>query len=153
IRLAEALSEDGIESAIPLYVGANMWRSPEYDPSHRRNIMVLGVRPENSIFRDRQPVDSEYPEEFAAGWLELRKIGTVMIDRHTWPEYGPQQPGTIAELGVGDVEIVGRFSIGTGFGYNGMVITSDQTFSRAFGGYSLDNVNMGLLKLAPVSNP
>src|SRR5262249_24944834 len=71
IRLAEALSVEGVDSAVPLYVGANMWRSPEFDPSHRRNIMVLGVRPENSIFRDSEPVDPEYPEEYAPGWQQL----------------------------------------------------------------------------------
>jgi putative ABC transport system permease protein len=53
------------------------------------------------------------------------------------------------QLGAIEAEIVGRFSVGTGFGYNALAITSDQTFSRSFGNSSLDNVNFGLVKVAP----
>jgi putative ABC transport system permease protein len=153
IRLAQALAEEGVASATPLYVGANLWQNTEYDPAHRRNIMLLGVRPESSVFRDPQPVGPDYPQEYAAGWQELHRIGAVMIDQHSWPEYGPQQPGTTVQLGVIEVEIVGRFSVGTGFGYNALAITSDQTFSRSYGNSSLDNVNFGLVKVAPGGDP
>ncbi|HLW65735.1 MAG TPA: ABC transporter permease DevC [Gemmataceae bacterium] len=153
IRLAQALAEGGVSSATPLYIGANLWQNPQYDPVHQRNLMLLGVRPERSVFRDPQPVDPNYPQEYEAGWQELRRIGAVMIDRHNWPEYGPQQPGTVANLGATQVEIVGRFSVGTGFGYNALAVTSDQTFSRSFGGSSLDNVNLGLIKLTPGADP
>jgi putative ABC transport system permease protein len=153
IRLAQALAEDGVASATPLYVGANLWQNPRFDPAHRRNIMVLGVRPERSIFRDPQPMDADYPQEYADGWQELHRIGAVMIDRHSWPEYGPQEPGTRVDLGVIEVEIMGRFDVGTGFGYNALAVTSDQTFSRSFGNSSLDHVNLGLVKVAPGSDP
>jgi putative ABC transport system permease protein len=152
-RLAQALEEPGVASATPIHVSANAWRTKTPDPEHRRNIMMVGFQPGSHIFREPLPVDDQHPQEFAASLQMLHRSGTVLIDRNSWREYGPQEPGNVAELGGSHVEIVGRFNIGTGFGYNGIIITSDQTFARSYGEYPPDYVTMGLLKLDPGADP
>jgi len=152
-RLGQSLSEQGVAAATRLYVSTNAWHSQFADPNHRRNIMMVGFQPDAHVFRDPVPIDPGHPTEFGDGIISLRRNGMVVIDRSTWAEFGPQERGTVAELGATHVEIAGRFKIGTGFGYNGMIITSDQTFSQSLGGYPLDQVNMGMLKLAPSADP
>jgi putative ABC transport system permease protein len=152
-RLQQAQAVDGVVTATPIYISANVWHSPNYDQSHRRNIMMLAFQPEAPVFRRPPPVDSSHPDEMGNGLQALHRTGTILIDASTWDEFGPQEPGTLADLGTIRVEMVGRFNIGTGFGYNGMLITSDQTFAKSYGGYPLDYVNMGLIKISKDSDP
>src|SRR5262249_37766583 len=78
---------------------------------------------------------------------ELKVPDTVLIDRRSRPEFGPQDTGVETELGRHQVRIGGRFTLGTGFGADGMIITSADTYSRVLGDASLDLVSLGLIKL------
>ena len=49
--------------------------------------------------------------------------------------------------------IVGQYTLDMGFGAMGSIITSDQNFARFLHGYPLENVNLGLLLLAPGATP
>src|SRR5262249_13944161 len=48
--------------------------------------------------------------------------------------------------------IVGTFDLGTGFSWNGMLLSSEETLSR-FTGRSLDGVDFGLVQLATGTDP
>jgi putative ABC transport system permease protein len=140
-RLLQAREVEGVVSAYPIYISQHVWRSPQ-DPDDnalRRTIMVIGVEPGDPVFR--------YPENFDEGLIELRRLKTVLIDTQSRAEFGPQYRGAEAELGDSRVEIVGQFTIGTGFGANAQLIVSDRTFSRVFNGYPLSQVTLGLVKI------
>src|SRR5207237_7523336 len=51
------------------------------------------------------------------------------------------------------VTIVGQFELGTGFGADGLVITSLATYARAFGSPSGQTASLGLVKLTYGSTP
>lgn len=137
-RLGEIESFDGVESALPLYIGFQMWRNPE--TRRRRNMMIIGFRPGAPVF--------QMPDMQAASEV-LKERDTVIIDRRSRPEFGPKDIGVQTELGRLRITIVGQFTLGTGFVADGVVLVSEQTYSRILGGIPLQDVNMGLIKLRP----
>jgi putative ABC transport system permease protein len=73
----------------------------------------------------------------------------VLIDRRSWPDYGSPEdlrPGAIVELNEQQLELAGDFEIGTGFNYNGLILTSEATVGR-LGGILPGHVTFGLVKL------
>jgi putative ABC transport system permease protein len=148
-RLYQAESVDGVESARPFYVGFQMWRTDrstgkDRDPSGkiralRYSILVLGFRPGDPVFKDLPGLEN-------AGH-ELERAGTVLLDRESRDNFKPRSTGKRVELGARDVEIVGLFRLGSSFGANGTIITSDQTFARLVPGRSPDQVSLGLVTL------
>src|SRR6516162_2637366 len=158
LRLAQAEGVAGVESVRPFSVCLGLWRgpqpqsSPRVDP-RRWNILILGVRPEDlhlvfknagqGIFRDR--------EELTALETALARPNAVLIDRRSWPDYGlPEDlhPGAVAELNEQQLELAGKFEVGTGFGYNGLILASEATLDR-IGGMMPHQVTFGLVKLRP----
>jgi putative ABC transport system permease protein len=161
LRLSQANAVAGVESVRPFSICLGLWRGPwpqssPRDP-RRWNILILGVRPEDlhlvfrnggqGIFRDR--------DELAAFETALARPNAVLIDRHSWPEYGSAEdllPGAVAELNEQQLELAGKFDIGTGFGYNGLLLTSEATIDRV-GGLVPRKVTFGLVKLGPGADP
>jgi putative ABC transport system permease protein len=161
-RLAQANAVAEVESVRPFSVCLGLWRGPWPHPSprvdaRRWNILILGVRPDElhlvfrnsgrDIFRDR--------EELASFETGLTRPNVVLIDRRSWPEYGypaDLRPGAVVELNEQQLELVGKFEIGTGFGYNGLLLASEATLSRA-GGMPPNQVTFGLVKLRSGSDP
>jgi putative ABC transport system permease protein len=101
------------------------------------------------------PTDAPFnhPELNKELLTKLRQPDTVLIDRRSRAEFGPQDAGTIDELGALPVMIVGQFELGTGFGADGLVIASEATYGRAFGLSSGSTVSLGLVKLKAGSGP
>jgi putative ABC transport system permease protein len=162
LRLSQADAVPGVESVQALSVCLSQWRSPwprspgRVDP-RRWNIMVLGVRPDDlhrvftnsgeGVFRDR--------EELATFETTLARPDTVLIDRRSWPDYGSPddlRPGAEVEVNEQRLELVGNFEIGTGFGYNGLLLASEATLGR-IGGILPRQVTFGLVKLRRGSDP
>jgi putative ABC transport system permease protein len=164
LRLSQAAAVAGVQSVQPLSVSMGMWRGPAPregetrggDP-RRWSILVLGVRPEclhlvfssadEGIFRGR--------EELAAFEAALARPNAVLIDRRSWPDYGSPEdlrPGAVVELNEQQLELAGDFEIGTGFGYNGLILTSEATIGRV-GGILPTHVTFGLVKLQPGVDP
>jgi putative ABC transport system permease protein len=158
LRLPQAEAVAGVESARPFSVCLGLWRgpwphaSPRVDP-RRWSIMVLGVRPEDlhlvlrntgqGIFLDR--------DELTSLETALSRPNAVLIDRRSWPDYGSSEdlhPGAVVELNEQQLELAGKFEIGTGFGYNGLILTSEATLGRV-GGLIPRQITFGLVKLLP----
>jgi putative ABC transport system permease protein len=139
-RLAQARAVANVAEVAPLYVGLNLWRNPLAEAGRRRrNIMIVGFAVSDGVF-DHLP-------EVRDARLALQMPDTVLIDSRSRPEFGPRESGIETELGGHRVRIVGQFTIGTGFGADGMVIASDETFSRLLGGRSLAAMSLGLIQL------
>src|SRR6516165_6576910 len=153
-RLAQANAVADVESVRPFSVCLGLWRGPWPHPSprvdpRRWNIMILGVRPDDlhliftnsaqGVFRDR--------EEVAAVEMILARPNAVLIDRRSWPEYGSPEdlcPGAIVEVNEQQLELAGNFEIGTGFGYNGLLLANEATLNR-IGGMLPRQVTFGLV--------
>jgi putative ABC transport system permease protein len=156
-RLALAREVDGVQTVLPLGVSRGLWHGPHTGdhslPPHRSVICMLGVDPatlgqvfadpDRSLFRDSR--------DLASAGSALTRGGTILLDRTSRPEFGtPEQrrPGSTTEMNDAVVEIVGEFEIGTGFDYNGMLLTSEETF-QTLTGRPGSEVSFGLVKLAP----
>jgi putative ABC transport system permease protein len=137
-RLYQATSVDGVEHVAPLYVGHRAYQNPTTLVRHE--LLVFGIDPEERTFR---------LPEVADRLRALTVPDTVLIDRNSRPEFGPQQSGTTTQVGWKRVEIVGQYTIGTGFAALGDLIATDLTFSRIFDGRTLERVGVGLVQAAP----
>jgi len=162
LRIYQAGAVSGVESVRPFSVCLGLWRGPRSQSSprvdsRRWNIMILGVRPEDlhlvfrnagqGIFRDR--------EELTAFETALARPNAVLIDRRSWPDYGSPKdlrPGAVVELNEQQLELAGNFEIGTGFGYNGVLLTSEAAIDRV-GGLIPNQVTFGLVKLRSGADP
>jgi putative ABC transport system permease protein len=156
LRLSQADAVPGVGSIQPLSVGLGLWRGPwPQSSSHvdlrRWNILILGVRPDDlhlvfrnsgqGIFRDRN--------ELVSFETALARPNSILIDRRSWPDYGSTEdlrPGALVELNEQRLELAGNFEIGTGFGYNGLILMSESTISRV-GAAIPRHVTFGLVKL------
>lgn len=149
-RLYQARDVEGVADAAPLYLSFQLWRNPE--SGIRRIIFIIGFRPGDKVFRGLPELDD--PKIVAA----LQRPETALIDRKCHPDFGLVD-GALprdhrhTEIGGQRVDIVGYFSMGTGFASDGSVIVGDETFSHLMGGLPLDRVNLGLIRLKPGANP
>ncbi len=148
-RLYQAAGFTGVESVTPVYINIATWRNPD-NPLVTRNIFVMGFDPSDQGFAlagDSRQVN------------RLRLADKVLFDRLSRPEFGPvaqqlDEGGTVAtEINNRDVEIVGLYSLGTSFGIDGSIITSDLNFRRLFPDRSPSRIELGLIRLEPGANP
>ncbi len=156
-RLFQAGSVTGVQSAVPLYVGVNAWRNPQPEAPldavgralgwghRRRKIQIIGFRLEDPVFQ-------KLPELDQAEAL-LRPVGHVLIDRRSRAEFGRPERDVETDLGWRNVRVAGHFTLGTGFGADGLLLVSDETFAHIFGGRALTRVSLGLLRAAPGADP
>lgn len=136
-RLYQALGSKNVESVSPVYVGFAGCRS-DYAPGTRR-IFVVAFKPEEKVFNN---------EGVERNRNRLRVEDSVLFDRLSRKEFGPvaldfknKQAGNAKEittspklvsLQVGNhtINVAGLFSLGTSFGADGNIFTSDVTFFR-----------------------
>lgn len=144
-RLIQALGVEGVERVSAVYLGTTVWRNPE-DPSDTRTIYVVGFDPADSVLK---------LSGVQAGQPMLRIADTVLFDAHSREEFGPiadlfRERGTVStEIGNRSVEIVGLFELGTSFGIDASLVTSDLNFQRFFPGRRAGSIDLGLIRLAP----
>ncbi len=139
-QLFRALEVPGVSRAVPVYAGFQLWRSRD-DRRAKRQVLVLGVRCSDPVFR---------LAELQQALPGLQSGNVVLTDRLCRGTLGPMGPGDEAtELGPVSAQVLGQFTLGTGFGADGLVVASDQTFSRVRNGQPLHQVSLGLLKLDP----
>lgn len=146
-RLAIARGWPGVQSVRPLSIGIHAWRNPEDPRRGRRNLLVLGIDPEESPFRH----DDLSPDCVAV----LGQPNAVLFDRKSRPEFGTHIVAgeTETDLALIKVRVMGRYSLGSGFGADGMVVTSERTFARVFGPSASGHVNLGLIRLTDDVTP
>lgn len=143
-RLLQAQDIPGVQSAHPMYINNVVWRNPQ---THKETaIRVIGFNPD-FLAIDLPDVKKN---------LDRTKIpDTFLFDKSSRGTYGE----AIAKINAGEkvtteidrktITLVGTFSIGSSFGADGHLITSDQNFLRLFPRRPAQNVSLGMLKLAP----
>ena len=137
-RLYQALELPEVASVTPVYEAEGGWLNP--DGRLRRDVFVIGVRPEDDVFA-------------VAGierrMTELQQPDTILIDSQSLPAYGPKRRGTVVEINGRQVTIAGSYQLGTAFLGLGAAVASDTNFIRIFPARNLSAPNLGLIRLKP----
>lgn len=148
-RLFQTLGFAGVEDVSPLYLDRGSWRNP-LQRSYTRTIFMVGLDPQ----------DRGYDRLLTAQEIEQIKLrDQLLFDRMARPEYGPiaemVDQGKRVETAINDreISIVGLYAVGTSFGLDGGVVSSDLNFLRVFPDRKASAIDLGLIHLAPGADP
>jgi putative ABC transport system permease protein len=136
--LARARTVAQVAQASALYFGQAKWRSG--DEGKAPDVFVIGFDPHSRIFA----VDSINRQ---AGVLE--RPDTLLVDNSTRPMFGPLTTGRKVTIDNKTMTIGGNYVLGTGFMGLGVILVSEPNFIRLFPYRSLEQVNLGLVRLKP----
>jgi putative ABC transport system permease protein len=148
-RVVQARGVTGVKSATPVYLAQGRWQNP-FDTSVRRTPMVMGYNPAHPGF-EALNLDDKLDV--------IRKEDRVLFDRGSRTEYGPvaeafEQGGTLkVEVNERELTIGGLYELGTSFGFDGGIITSDLNFLRIFKERNASNIDLGLIKIDDGADP
>lgn len=151
-RLYQALGIQEVEFITPIYLGFAQWKNP-FNPSYWRNIHVIGFDINYSIFN---------VSGVKANLEQLKHQDVVLFDQASRPEFGAiaAQSNRLpieTEIdnilaGTRKIQVIGLFKLGTSFGIDGNLITSDINFLRIFSQRQKGLIDVGLIKLKSGSN-
>ena len=142
-RLYQARGMAGVEDVTPVYIFPSVWKNPWNND--RRSIGTIGFDPDHTLldipgFEERRSL--------------LKQQDVVLFDAKSRPEFGPvaetlrRQGRVVTEINDHEVEVVGLFDMGTSFGIDGNVITSDDNWLRLFPDRPREEIQLGLIRLA-----
>jgi len=143
-RLYQALGDESVASVSPVHIFPGVWKNPWNND--RRSISVFGFDPE---------VDILDAEGFDENRLRLRQQDVVLFDAASRPEFGPvaqefdAETGLTTELNDRQIKVVGLFKMGTSFGIDGNIMTSEDNWLRLFPDRSRKAIELGLIRLKP----
>lgn len=141
-RLYQAQAHRDVASVAPLYIDWQSWRIRN-SSRQLRAILVLAYRLDEPVFLPKI-FANEPPEHCLA---QLQSPDTVLMDTETRKYFGPRGVGVETELNQKRIGVVGRFTIGTGYGADGMVLTSARTYARLTSPRTLAHPALGLIRL------
>jgi putative ABC transport system permease protein len=147
-RLLQAQDIQGVQAAHALYINNVVWKNPQ--TRKETAIRVLGFDPNF--------VALQLPE--VAQKLDRTKIpDTFLFDQASRGDYKEviaalnQDKKVKTEVDSKTITLDGAFTIGSSFGADGHLVTSDLNFLRLFPRRKAQNISLGLLKLDPGVNP
>ncbi len=147
-RLYQAMGNEAVSQGTSLYIDINRWKNPETKAS--RQIYIMGFN----------PVSNPINLPGVAENLDLIKRPDVFLfDRDSREEFGPvpallQADGPVfTEVGNRRIQVQGLFTLGSSFGADGTLITSDLNFFRLFPGRDRSSIDAGILRLKPGADP
>jgi putative ABC transport system permease protein len=141
-RLYQALAVDGVADVSPVYIYQSIWKGP-WD-GERRSIFTMGIDPDDDVLQ--APGVREHASR-------LRQQDVLLFDALSRPEFGPValhlRAGEVVTTEVNDreVRIAGVFEMGTSFGIDASLLTSDTNFLRLFPARQRDEIDLGLVQL------
>lgn len=171
LRIVQTLDHPDIATAEPLYIEWMNWRIKDHTkPSPfdrllnsilggdqdenkdglRRAILALACNLDKPVLRcNRDVFPNDSPEQALKA---LRTPNTVLMDTGTRKYFKERGPGTVTEMNRTEIKVVGEFFIAPGYGADGMVLMSDDTYGRLTATRTLDRPALGLIKLKPGSS-
>ena len=147
-RLYQARAVPGVESVSPVYIFPSVWKNPF--SADRRSIFTIGVDPDDRV------LDAPGVEENLA---LLYHPDVVLFDTKSRPEHGPvgeafeRGQRVVTEVNDREVEVVGLFEMGTSFGLDASILTSDTNFLRLFPERERTQIDLGLIRLEEGADP
>lgn len=148
VRLYQARGVAGVEEVTPVYAQQQRWENPWRHTT--RNVLVVGIDPSRPVLVTPGAVDQ---------LDRVREEDTVLFDTGSRPECGPVGEHFAAgerittEIGDRTVEVVGLYELGSSFGVDGNVLTSEENFLRIFPGRPAGAIDLGLIRLADGVEP
>jgi putative ABC transport system permease protein len=147
-RLYQAGGLPQVEHVTPVYIAPSVWKNP-WDHK-RHSITTVGIRPE-----DRTLVTAGFEENRA----RLFEQDVLLFDSESRPEFGPVKDSfdpanpLVTEVNDREIRVVGLYEMGPSFGIDGNLITSDDNWLRLFPERSRNDIQLGLIRLKPGSDP
>ncbi|MEE4218890.1 MAG: ABC transporter permease DevC [Xanthomonadales bacterium] len=147
-RLYQAMGYEAVDSATPVYIFPSVWKNPWNN--QRRSINTIGFHPDDALLAI---------EGFDVEREKLRQQDVVLFDSGSRPEFGPVAEAiesgerVITEINDRQVEVTGLFQMGTSFGIDGTVITSDDNWLRLFPNKPRSEIQLGLIRLKDGQDP
>jgi putative ABC transport system permease protein len=148
-RLRQAEGFAGVESTSPIYLNFVQWKNPQNKDIW--NIFAIGFNPEDKVLNKPEVIENQEKLHFP---------DSVLFDQGSRKEFGPVP--SLLEQGAGGVttevenrlvSVEGLFKMGTSFGINGNIITSDINFLRILNKKRQKGlIDIGLIKLSPDAN-
>ncbi|MDJ0729301.1 MAG: ABC transporter permease DevC [Crocosphaera sp.] len=146
-RLYEILGVNEVKSVTPIYVGFSTWKNPIERKKY--NILNVGLNPEKNVI-----MLPGVPENISV----TQQQDVVLYDSLARKEFGPipelfESEKTVkTEIGNRQITVGGIFPLGTSFGIDGTIITSDVNFFRLFSDRKQGLIDIGVIKLKPEAN-
>lgn len=169
-RLAQARVA-GVADVVPVSFGVAGWRAPRQEslfgptePGGQLSINIVAAPPDRLAEAFVVGAGGAFasPDEARAAGRELGRLDTFLLDRRSKPDFGDVahlralppdgRGGEAVRVNGRRASVVGAFDLGTGFSWNGMLLTSEETYS-AFVMRPRDAVSFGLVQLAPGADP
>jgi putative ABC transport system permease protein len=147
-RLYQARGVEGVASVSPVYMYQAVWKNPFNNK--RRSIFAVGIDPNDEVLATPGVKENQH-------LLHLPDV--VLFDAKSRPEHGPVAEhfarGEAVHTEVNDraVEVVGIFEMGTSFGLDAAVLTSETNFLRLYPGRDRSEIDLGLIRLEPGVDP
>ena len=146
-RLYQARGFDEVTDAVPVYIAPTTWKNPWNND--RRAIFTMGLKPEDQRLavpglREQLPL--------------VARQDAVLFDRRSRPEFGDVGKAIDAdgilttEVNNREVDVVGTFEMGTSFGIDGIIVTSDDNWLRIFPEHPRNEIHVGLLDVAETAD-
>jgi putative ABC transport system permease protein len=147
-RLAQVLAFEEVEFVNPIYLDFVQWKNPE-SRKYWRNIFIIGFDLRHNSFT---------LPGVAANIEKLQITDNILFDRTSRSEFGAiaeileREGSVITELGSNSgsnrrIQVVGLFELGTSFGSDGNIMTSDINFLRILNTREKGFIDVGLIKL------
>jgi putative ABC transport system permease protein len=148
-RLVQIGGVPGVADVSPVYLSQAAWENPAA-PSLTRQIYVVGFDPEDRVFA---------LPGVQGNLARLRWPDVVLYDALSRAEFGPvpelfRRDGQVeTEVQSRRVRVVGLFELGTSFGIDGSLVTSDLNFRRLFPQRAPGLIELGLVHLEAGADP
>ncbi|MBY0400080.1 ABC transporter permease DevC [Myxococcota bacterium] len=147
-RLWQARGVPGVAGVTPVYLGLASFKNPETHGS--RSILVMGIDPTEGLLR--------FPglrEQLGQTVIQ----DAVLFDAHSRPEFGPvaervRREGRLAvDVNHRQITIAGLYALGTSFGIDGSLVTSETNFLRLFPHRDRGLIEIGAVRLEAGADP
>jgi len=141
-RLVQAMADPDVEGITPLHWNLLLWRNPETRST--RSILTLGFEPADPLFTD---------PSLAPKAKLLQDRGRVLFDELSRPEFGPvadwfRGGRTVeSEINGKKVRVAGLVGLGTSFGADGNLLTSQETYLELLPNTPPGSIEVGLIRL------
>jgi len=141
-RLYQALGDAEVESVLPVYLQQGFWKNPWKHGA--RNVVVLGFDP---------AADALALPGVRANRERLRVADVALFDADSRPEFGPvaaavgDHGAVVVEVNDRRITVIDLFHLGTSFGIDGSLVTSDLNFLRLFPDRLPGSIDFGLIGL------
>jgi len=146
-RLYEAMGVKGVKSANPFYISLGQFKNP--DKGTNRTIFIFAFNPNHDIVNFPGIKENTHFLLLEDTYLFDRKSRKDFGDI---PKYIEQETQVKTELSRKEITIKGLFEMGSSFGADGNIITSDVNFFRLFPNRNQGLIDIGILELEKDAN-